>query len=46
LSVALDPSTPREQYVPGTGVDIKVMKVDLTAGSKDVTVKAITVKLQ
>ena len=45
LTVALDPATPREQYVPGTGVDIKVMKVDFTAGSEDVTVKAVTVKL-
>ena len=45
LVVALDPATPRDQYVPGTGVDIKVLKLDLTAGSKDVTVKAITVAL-
>jgi len=46
LTVALDPATPRDQYVPGTGVDIKVMKFDLTAGSKDVTVKSVTVKLE
>ena len=45
LTVSLDPATPRDQYVPGTGVDIKVMKVDFTAGSEDVTVKAVTVKL-
>jgi hypothetical protein len=41
----LDPASPSEQYVPGTGSDIKVMKLDLSAGSKDVKVKAITVKL-
>jgi len=46
LVVSLDPATPAEQYVPGTGVDIKAMKVDFVAGSKDVTVKAVTVKLQ
>ncbi len=45
LEVALDPDTPRESYVPGTGSHIKVMKLDLTAGSEDVEVKAITVKL-
>jgi hypothetical protein len=45
LEVALDPDTPREQYVPGTGSHIRVMKLDLTAGAKDVKVEAITVKL-
>ena len=46
LVVAVDPATPAEQYVPGTGSHIQVLKFDLTAGSKDVTVKAATVKLE
>ena len=45
LVVAVDPATPAEQYVPGTGSHIQVLKFDLTAGGKDVTVKAATVKL-
>jgi hypothetical protein len=31
LSVAVDPATPAEQYVPGTGSHIQVLKFDLTA---------------
>ena len=46
LEVALDPDTPREQYVPGTGSHIRVMKLDLTAGGEDVQVNAITLKLE
>lgn len=46
LEVSLDPDTPRSQYVPGTGSNINVMKIALAAGSEDVDVDAITVKLQ
>ena len=46
LVVAVDPATPRDQYVPGTGSHIQVLKFDLTAGSKDVNVKAATIKLE
>jgi len=46
LTVSLDPATPAEQYVPGTGSHIPVMKFDLTAGSEDVTIKSVTAKLE
>ena len=46
LEVALDPDTPREQYVPGTGNHIKVMKLDFIAGENDVKLSAITVTLE
>lgn len=45
LEVSLSPDTPRNQFVPGTGSNIKVMKVDLAAGTTDVELRSLTVKL-
>ena len=46
LEVALDPDTSRNQYVPSTGSQVRVMKLDFLAGSSDVKLSALTVKLQ
>jgi hypothetical protein len=45
LVVALDPVTPKTLTVSKTAKHVKVMKVDFTAGSKDVTLDTVTVKL-
>ena len=46
LTIALDPTTPPAQYVPGTGSSIKVMKINLMAGEDAINVDALTFKLQ
>jgi len=45
LVVALDPATPKTLVVSKTAKHVKVMKFDLTAGDKDVTVENVTIKL-
>lgn len=45
LNIALNSTTPPAQYVPGTGSNIKVMKIDLMAGEDMVNVDALTFKL-
>jgi len=45
LEVALDPDTPRNITASKTAKHVKVMKISFTAGSEDVTLNSVVVKL-